>query len=87
MLALRASAIQGFRLISLIDSIYIVLAKVMYNRLKGKLLGLINQTQGALIAGRQILDCLLIDNEILDCTSQLKVILQGLMIVQVGISG
>jgi hypothetical protein len=57
---------RDFRPISLIGSIYKVLAKVLANRLQPIVGNLISNSQNAFIGGRQILDSVLIANECLD---------------------
>jgi hypothetical protein len=66
----NASNIRDFRPISLIGSVYKLLAKVLANRLKGVLDSLISESQNAFVGGRKILDSVLIANECLD--SKLK---------------
>lgn len=58
-----AGSIRDFRPISLIGSIYKILAKVLASRLQKVLPTIISQAQGAFVHGRQILDGLLIANE------------------------
>ena len=58
--------IKDFRPIRLIGSIYKLLTKVLANRLKGVLDGLVSETQNAFVGGRQMVDSVLIANECLD---------------------
>ena len=52
--------ISDFRPISLITSLYKIIAKVLSGRLRGVLHETIHSTQGAFVQGRQILDAILI---------------------------
>jgi hypothetical protein len=58
--------VRDFRPISLIGSVYKILAKVLANRLQPIVGNLISNSQNAFIGGRQILDSILITNECLD---------------------
>ncbi|KAL5722191.1 hypothetical protein ACHQM5_005739 [Ranunculus cassubicifolius] len=58
--------VGDFRPISLLSSVYKIITKVLASRLKGVLGGIISNTQNSFIKGRQIIDCCLIANELID---------------------
>ncbi|KAL4282967.1 hypothetical protein GQ457_16G007830 [Hibiscus cannabinus] len=58
--------IDDFRPISLVNSLYKILAKVLSKRLDGCLEEVIGVTQFAFLKGKQILDCSFIANEVID---------------------
>ncbi|GJT61251.1 RNA-directed DNA polymerase, eukaryota, reverse transcriptase zinc-binding domain protein [Tanacetum coccineum] len=60
-----ANLVKDFRPISLIGSLYKIIAKIMVNRLVGVLGDIVNEVQSAFIADRQILDGPFILNEVL----------------------
>ncbi|RVX20087.1 Transposon TX1 uncharacterized 149 kDa protein [Vitis vinifera] len=65
-----AEDLKDFRPISLVGSLYKLLAKVLANRIKKVLGKVISESQNAFVEGRQILDAVLIANEAVD--SRLK---------------
>jgi hypothetical protein len=73
----NAVNIRDFRPISLIGSVYKILAKVLANRLRKVLDGLVSESQNAFVGGRQTLDSVLIANECLD--SRIKCRLPGVV--------
>lgn len=67
------SGVKDYRPISLISSVYKILAKVLANRLKSVLPAIISDTQSAFIKNCQILDGPLIVNEVVDwCKAKKK---------------
>ncbi|RVX09662.1 F-box protein [Vitis vinifera] len=73
-----AEDLREFRPISLVGSVYKLLAKVLANRLKSVMGEVISDSQQAFVHGRQILDAVLIANEALD--SRLKDNVSGLLL-------
>ena len=67
-----AEDLKDFRPISLIGSIYKLIAKVLANRLKKVMNGLVNPAQNAFVEGRQFLDASLIANEVIDSMQKRK---------------
>jgi len=64
--------LNDFRPISLVGSLYKILAKVLANRLRSVIGSIISDSQSAFIRGRQILDGILVANEIGDETHQCR---------------
>ena len=56
---------KDFRPISLVGSLYKLVAKVLANRLKKEMGNVVNKAQNAFMEGRQILDASLIANEVI----------------------
>ncbi|GJR52786.1 RNA-directed DNA polymerase, eukaryota [Tanacetum coccineum] len=68
-----ANVVKDFRLISLIGSLYKIIAKILANRLVMVLGDLVSEVQSAFIANRQILDGPFILNELIQwCKSKKK---------------
>ncbi|KAL6322576.1 hypothetical protein AAG906_009887 [Vitis piasezkii] len=65
-----AEDLKDFKPISLVGSLYKLLAKVLANRIKKVMGKVISESQNAFVEGRQILDAVLIANEAVD--SRLK---------------
>nr|GFA61424.1 RNA-directed DNA polymerase, eukaryota, reverse transcriptase zinc-binding domain protein [Tanacetum cinerariifolium] len=62
---LDANMVKDFRPISLIGSLYKIIAKILANRLVGVLGSIVNEVQSAFVADRQILDGPFILDEVL----------------------
>jgi len=65
-------SLNDYRPISLVGSVYKVLAKLLANRLKNVIGSVISDTQSTFIHGRQILDGLLVVNEVVHETKKLN---------------
>jgi len=64
--------LNDFRPISLVGSMYKILAKVLANQLRVVVGKVISETQTTFVKDRQILDGILIANEVVDEASKLK---------------
>jgi len=58
--------LNDYRPISLVGSLYKVLAKLLANRLKGVIGSVVFDSQSAFVKERQILDGILVANEVVD---------------------
>jgi len=65
-------SLNDYRHISLVGSLYKVLAKLLANRLWGVIGTVISDTQSAFVKGRQILDGIVVANEVVDETKKLN---------------
>lgn len=61
-----AEDLKDFRSISLVESLYKLLAKVLANRLKRVMSKLVNKAHNTFVEGGRILDASLIANDIID---------------------
>ena len=68
----KKSGAEDFKPISLVGSLYKLLAKVLANRLKRVMGKLVNKAQHTFVEGRQILDASLIANEVIDSLMKKK---------------
>ena len=68
-----AKDLGQFRLVSLVGSLYKLIAKVLANRLKKVVGKVVSKAQNAFVEGCQIADALLIANEIVDYWNKKRV--------------
>ncbi|GLT40917.1 hypothetical protein SLA2020_150140 [Shorea laevis] len=62
----NAMELKDYRPISLIGCVYKLLSKVLANKLKSMLPGIISETQSAFLGGRQLVDGVLVLNEVVE---------------------
>ena len=67
-----ADDFKDFIPISLVGSLYKLIAKVLANRLKKMMSQLVNKAQNAFVEVRQILDASLIENKVIDSRTRRK---------------
>lgn len=70
--------LNDFRPISLVGCLYMVLAKMLVNRLRNVIRNVISDSQSTFIQGKHILDGTLIDNEVVNEARWLNVMIQNL---------